>query len=150
MPKPNPNEQKTDYLQRCMSDEEMNNKYPDSSQRYAICNSYWEEDKMSGFSNYINSFAGRKISFDYDGVLSTDKGTELAKSLNDTLYIISARREKDGMINKGNELGIPEERIYAIGSNKAKIDKILELGIDLHYDNNPDVVKELGKHGKLF
>lgn len=57
MPKPNPNEQKTDYLQRCMSDEEMNNKYPDSSQRYAVCNSYWEEDKMSGFSKYINSFA---------------------------------------------------------------------------------------------
>jgi len=150
MPKPNPNEQKTDYLQRCMSDDNMLSEYPEESQRYAVCNSYWSEDKMSGFSNYINSFAGRKISFDYDGVLNTNNGTELAKSLNDTLYIISARREKDGMINKGKELGIPSDRIYATGSNKAKVEKILELGIDLHYDNNPDVVKELGKHGKQF
>ncbi len=34
------------------------------------------------------------------------------------------------------------------GSNKAKIAKILELGITTHYDNNPDVISELGSIGR--
>ena len=35
-------------------------------------------------------------------------------------------------------------------SNKAKIEKIKALQIDTHYDNNPDVIKQLGTIGKLF
>lgn len=54
MPKPQPNEKKTDYLQRCMSDDKMLSDFPDEAQRYAVCNSYWEEDKMSVFSKYVN------------------------------------------------------------------------------------------------
>ncbi len=56
MPKPNPNEKKTDYLQRCMSDDKMNSDFPDESQRYAVCNSYWQEDKKTAFNKYV-SFA---------------------------------------------------------------------------------------------
>jgi hypothetical protein len=56
MPKPQANEKKTDYLQRCMSDDKMNSEFPDESQRYAVCNSYWEEDKMTAFNKYV-SFA---------------------------------------------------------------------------------------------
>ena len=48
------------------------------------------------------------------------------------------------------KLGIPESRVYATGSNKAKVEKVLELGIDKHYDNNADVINELGKNGILF
>ena len=44
MPLPNKNETKDDYLQRCMADSEMD-KY-DPEQRYAVCNSYWKEDKL--------------------------------------------------------------------------------------------------------
>jgi hypothetical protein len=54
------------------------------------------------------------------------------------------------MINTANALAIPESRIYATGSNKAKVEKVKELGIQTHYDNNPDVIKELGSVGKLF
>ena len=54
------------------------------------------------------------------------------------------------MLSTAKELGIPESRIYATGSNKAKVEKIKELGIDKHYDNNPDVIKELNGIGKLF
>ena len=50
MPLPNKNETKDDYLQRCMADSEMD-KY-DPEQRYAVCNSYWKEEKLKGiFSN---------------------------------------------------------------------------------------------------
>lgn len=94
-----------------------------------------------------------KISFDYDGVLSTDKGTELAKRLiseGNDLYIISARDVDTGMINKAKDLGIPLSRVYATGSNKNKIDKVKELNIATHYDNNENVISELDKIGKLF
>jgi soluble P-type ATPase len=66
------------------------------------------------------------------------------------VYIISARRQKDGMLNTAKAIGIPESRIYATGSNKAKVEKVKELGIQSHYDNNPDVIKALGSVGKLF
>lgn len=66
------------------------------------------------------------------------------------MYNISARGTKDNMLTTAKDLGIPESRVYATGSNKAKIDKINELRIDTHYDNNPDVIKELGSIGKLF
>jgi soluble P-type ATPase len=86
-------------------------------------------------------------------VLSTAKGKELAKRLisdKNTIYIISARGSKDNMLTTAKNLGIPDSRIYATGSNKAKIEKIKELSINTHYDNNPDVIKELGRVGKLF
>lgn len=48
LPKPQPDEAKKDFLDRCMGDKLMNNEYPDSKQRYAICNSLWDkkEQKM--------------------------------------------------------------------------------------------------------
>lgn len=91
-----------------------------------------------------------KTSFDYDGTLSTDKGKELARSTKGYIYIISARESKEGMISTAKELNIPLNRVYATGSNIAKIEKIYSLGIDLHYDNNQDVINKLGKIGKLI
>ena len=65
------------------------------------------------------------------------------------MYIISARHNTSNMYSIADKLGIPHSRVYATGSNKAKIEKILELGIDFHYDNNNDVVKQLGSIGRL-
>jgi hypothetical protein len=89
-----------------------------------------------------------KISFDYDGTFSTAKGKDLAQSLADTntIYIISARESKEGI----NGDFVPRSRIYATGSNDAKVAKVKELGIGRHYDNNPDVVNALGQIGVLF
>lgn len=100
-----------------------------------------------GKAAHAAGYAAMKISFDYDGVADTAKGKELIQKLLDegnTIYIVTARN------NKPEYDIVPESRIYATGSNKAKIEKILELEIDTHYDNNPDVVKELGAKGKLF
>lgn len=38
IPKRKPDEDKSDFLSRCMSDSTMNKEYPDNSQRYAVCN----------------------------------------------------------------------------------------------------------------
>lgn len=94
-----------------------------------------------------------KISFDYDETLTTDAGMKKAKELIDAgndVYIISARSDKEPMLNRAKELGIPESRVIATGSNKAKVEKVKELDIKKHYDNNADVIKELGTIGEKF
>ena len=138
MPKPKPYESNKDYTKRCMSDSEMKSKHPDFNERYAVCQAFYTELETS------------KTSFDYDGTLSTEKGKQIAHRVRDNVYIISAREDKVGMVTVAKELGIPLSRVYATGSNKAKIEKIKELGITTHYDNNPDIVKQLGSIGKLI
>ena len=137
---PTNGEHKDEFLPRCIS--YVINEGKETEQAVAICNSLWEEH-----------FAGAKISFDYDDTLSTSKGKELAKkeiASGNTVYIISARNDKSGMLSTAKELGIPDGRVYATGSNKSKVEKIKELGITKHYDNNSDVIKELGSIGEKF
>tara|TARA_R110000868_G_scaffold2027_1_gene15874 strand:+ start:428 stop:802 length:375 start_codon:yes stop_codon:yes gene_type:complete len=124
-----------------MGDEKMVNEYP-TEQRAAVCRSAFEE-----------KLAAEKVSFDYDETLTTSKGMKLAINYIERgvdVYIISARQEKDGMLARAKRLGIPESRIYATGSNKAKIEKIKELEITIHYDNNTDVINELGDIGRTI
>lgn len=134
------NEKKDEFLPRCIS--YVINEGKESEQAVAICNSMWEQH-----------FAGEKISFDYDDTLSTLPGKELAKkeiAAGNEVYIISARQDKEGMLATAKELGISENKVYATGSNKAKVEKIKKLGITKHYDNNSDVIKELGTIGSKF
>ena len=87
-----------------------------------------------------------KISFDYDETITLsrmqDKAIELIRNGND-VYIISARSNKENMLKLADEVGISHSRVYATGSNAAKLQKIKDLNIDIHYDNNPDIIKEL-------
>ena len=137
---PNSGEKKDDFIPRCIS--YVVNEGKDTDQAVAICNGLWDEH-----------FATEKISIDYDDTLSTERGKELAKKLianGATLYIISARDNKEGMLSVGESLGVPGSRIFATGSNEAKVQKIKDLGITKHYDNNADVVKALGTIGEKF
>lgn len=43
LPKPRKNESKDDFLDRCMGDSAMVEEYDDNDQRFAICNSQWDE-----------------------------------------------------------------------------------------------------------
>lgn len=141
IPTPKPYERENEFMQRCMGDEKMVNEYP-SEQRSAVCRNAFEE-----------KLAAEKVSFDYDETLTTSKGMRLAMNYIERgvdVYIISARQEKDGMLARAKRIGIPESRIYATGSNKAKIEKIKELGITVHYDNNTDVINELGEIGRAI
>ena len=99
------------------------------------------------------AYAAEKVSYDYDDVLSTDKGKAQAEAdvnAGKVVYIISARQSVDGMLATADKLGIPHSRVYATGSNKAKVEKVKSLGIKVHKDNNPDVIKELNDIGKIF
>lgn len=138
MPYPKPKEKKSEYIDRCMSDSEMKSKHPGIGERLAVCNAFFTTQDAI------------RVSFDYDGTLTTDNGFNKAKEQTGIVYIISARSSKENMLAKAKELGIPESRVYATGSNQEKLNKIKELGINTHYDNNPDVIKKLGKIGKLI
>ncbi len=90
--------------------------------------------------------AAKKVSYDYDGVLSTDAGKAKAKrdiAEGNLVYIISARGDKESMLGVAKDLGIPNDRVYATGSNKAKVEKVSSLGIEIHTDNNPDVITQV-------
>jgi hypothetical protein len=99
------------------------------------------------------AFAASKVSFDFDDTLSTARGQELAQQLidkGDVVYIISARSNVEPIYPIADKLGIPHNRIFSTGSNEAKIEKVKSLGITKHYDNNADVIKELGSIGSKF
>lgn len=97
----------------------------------------------------IVNLDANKVSVDYDDTASTAKGKELIKRLiseRKTVYIISARSSKLGIIDALKDL-IPSSRIFATGSNKAKVEKAASLGVDAHYDNNKSVVDDMNKAG---
>jgi hypothetical protein len=94
---------------------------------------------------------GGPISFDYDDTLSTDRGLDIAQNIsNKDKYIISARDTvTPEMIDRALAVGISPGKIFATGSDKAKIAKVKELGAK-HVDNKSSVVKALGKQGQQF
>ena len=136
-----PGEEKKAYVSRCTAYLIKNEGY-DPDQAYAIC-----ESKSEDFAK------GEKVSFDYDDTLNTPKGRGLAMGeirSGSEVYIISARGSKQGIYPLADELGIPHDRIFATGSNRLKVQKIKNLKIDRHYDNNEDVIDELGRVGQQF
>ena len=93
------------------------------------------------------------ISFDYHDTLNTPRGTELAKELiadGYDIHVISAADNVEELYPLTRELGIPDSKVHALGSNKAKIELIKSLPIIKHYDNNPDVIEALGNVGYQF
>ena len=51
LPKLNPNEEKKEFVMRCMGDDTMNKEFPDTDQRLAVCSSTFEESKLSKHEN---------------------------------------------------------------------------------------------------
>mgnify|MGYP001598339062 CR=1 FL=1 len=45
LPTPNPDEKKDNFVDRCMGNDTMNDEFPDRSQRRAVCERKWDEDK---------------------------------------------------------------------------------------------------------
>ena len=91
------------------------------------------------------NFKDVRVSFDYDGTLSTDKGKKLLENeqkQGNLIYIISARKNIEPLKEFAKKHNIRLDRVFATGSNKNKVEKIKELNISKHYDN-ADEVKEI-------
>jgi hypothetical protein len=91
-----------------------------------------------------------KVSLDYDGTLSTNRGQQLAlrlKGQGDQLYIVTARSKSDALpvYTVADQIGIPRSNIY-FTNGQSKWKTLTDLGIKKHYDNNPNVVEDIRKH----
>ncbi len=69
MPVPNNVEDRESFIERCMIDDESNADFPDTDQRYAFCNSQWEnKDKnnvmKTGYKNKVSNLAVKDIDID--------------------------------------------------------------------------------------
>jgi hypothetical protein len=139
---PSASETKDEFISRCIPYVIKEGKTPE--QAAGQCYGMWENKE----------FAPSKVSFDWDGTLSTGRGKKLLEnelSRGSIIYIISARSNiTDEMIDLANEYTFPATNIYTTGSNQSKIKKIKELGITRHYDNNPNVINDLGGVGIDF
>ena len=142
---PEAGEDKDTFLGKCIAYNIDEGKPED--QAAAICYRVWDEHSLSK-----ETFA--RISFDWNDTLSTDRGLALAKrhlEMGDDLYIISALSEPtEALLTRAEELGISKEKIFTTGSNKAKVEKVKDLGIIKHIDNNEDVISDLGPLGIKF
>ncbi|CAB5214222.1 Phage-like element PBSX protein, XkdF [uncultured Caudovirales phage] len=96
----------------------------------------------------------QKISVDYDGTLSTNRGELMAGQLmkrGNDVYIVTARHSSEGtpVYAVADRLGIPHDKIFFTGG-KPKWMKLKELGIQRHIDNNPNVIADIKKHLPLI
>jgi hypothetical protein len=113
----------------------------------------YEELKVQTQPVQPQTMSSERVSFDFDGTLTTDKGKSLLEDYikrGVDVYIISARHYESQLDTFGIKYNIPMNKIFATGSNKSKVEKIKELGITTHYDNNQDVINELPGIGKLI
>lgn len=158
MPTPTPNETEEQFIERCIPIVIQDGTAQSPEQAYAVCSSMYEQDKIQQFFNELGALldsqkAIQKVSFDFDGVLTTRKGKDIAiKKVNEgkDVYIISARHHKQPMEETAKEIGILNSHIYPMGGNNAKVEKIIELKIDRHYDTNQNVIDKLPGIGRIF
>lgn len=97
---------------------------------------------------------GKYASFDFDKTIATDEGLAQARKMireGYNLFIISARdKVTPDMVARARKAGIPEENIIATGSDEAKVRKVKQLGVEMHFDDKPEVISQLGAVGVQF
>lgn len=47
LPKPKPDEEHDEFMERCMADEVMQEDHPDEDERYAVCETQWEDGRAA-------------------------------------------------------------------------------------------------------
>jgi hypothetical protein len=60
IPKPNKDESKKEFVQRCMVDDVMVKEYDNTDQRLAVCSSTFEESKLSKHETNGTTFRKHK------------------------------------------------------------------------------------------
>lgn len=53
LPKPNKNEEKKKFIEKCMGNPVMNREFPDSAQRYAVCNTQFTKRKKKAKASEV-------------------------------------------------------------------------------------------------
>lgn len=107
---------------------------------------------MLQLNNILEFIRNGRFGFDFDGVLSTQRGQTLWRNTKGEKWVITARSTGSGEFWRViNNLNIDRNKVIFTGSNKRKVETIKRLGIGTFYDNNEeDVIKKIPGIGKLF
>jgi len=95
-----------------------------------------------------------RVSFDFDGVLSTNQGQDLARlelKRGNTVFIVTKRspfKQSKEVFQVADMLGIPRENIhFTNGTWKWK--KLNDLQVDKHYDDQDEEITRIQKHTNI-
>ena len=106
LPKPKPDEEKGEFIERCMSDETMKKEYSDNDQRLAVCHSQWEKKEKESSAKYYEIHAKEKDD-EAEILLYGDIGTfwfeegNTAKQFVEDLKAVKNARQLSIRINSG-------------------------------------------------
>ena len=139
---PSPGEPKEEFISRCIAEVIAEGK--SEAQAAGQCYGMWEN----------RNFAQDKVSFDWNNTLDGGEAIrafENERRRGSLIYIITALPIlPKKLIEFSNKYNIPSSRIFAVGSNRNKVQKVLDLGIQRHYDDNIEVRNALGNVGQRF
>jgi len=140
---PEAGESENDFISRCV--------------KYVMAEGLTQDQalgKCYGMWKQKQEFVGEHVSFDWDGTLTTDRGIqrlENERRRGNIIHIISARSYPiEPMYDLMRTYDIPATHLHTVGSDNRKIELIKKLRIKRHYDNNPNVLNELGDVGYRF
>ena len=120
IPKRKPDEDRNDFLSRCMSDSTMNKEYPESSQRYAVCltSSKGSQEQQIKDAYYDNTFGSTEIitednfyipkDSDYIDLGETTEEWDIAKERPGLWENIRKKKEREGKNYKPAKPGDPD------------------------------------------
>lgn len=120
IPKRKPDEDRTDFLSRCMSNETMNKEYPDNAQRYAVCVNSSKESKGDQVKDayYEDTYGSTEIIYDEKNVYipSEDEYIDLDDDVEDYAFAakpglwenIRKKKEREGKKYKPAKPGDPD------------------------------------------
>lgn len=105
--------------------------------------------------NLVEGIVGYRVSFDFDGVLSTDKGQKMAKKEIDNgndVFIVTKRNkieQSKEVYEVADKLGIPRQNVHF--TNTAWKYKMLNnLNVDIHYDDQQIELDKIKRHTNIL
>jgi HK97 family phage prohead protease len=151
MPKPQDGESRDDFIERCMGDQEAVDDFPDHSQRFAVCNSLWNQ-RMNDRTALLesvkqrNSRSGivtadryfREVEGCFDGGfcpvkhVGADDSSEWTRALKDAEQTLTFRNKKMRVVKTSLKPG-PSEAL--------RFDAIITTP---HRDRDGDILKSDG------
>jgi hypothetical protein len=86
MPRSGEDEKEQDFISRCMSDAEMNDKHPDQAQRVAVCYSTWRQNAQKRFTaKILKADEDQRMVFGWASVVENADGTPVVDSQGDVV-----------------------------------------------------------------
>lgn len=161
MPIPGPQESKDQFIDRCMGDEVMTIDFEDGDQRFAVCNTQWDNKIMKSAKFYVNiqkaaQEEGRSIIrgvasgtlLDKEGErVSLEVLNKFAEHINSYGMVLSNGHQFNAAAVDDDLGDITKASVVTLGDNEYEM--IIEAELDMDNPNSDYIVKKINKGKKL-